>query len=700
MATAAQPFLNDLVSCFSAPTAVLSGSDGQIRAAGAQGMLHADRRVVSAAVLRVAGGEPEPLTGAPGASSGAAQFTGVVRSLGADGPDPTILVERWRSVRPGSLAERLVVINGAAEAVVADLCLDLACDLASIESVKSGRPAGVRAEVVEVDGQVSGWRAPGIDVELLAAGAATELLADGDCFRVRLTWRVDVPARSSAQVTWQVTARDAAAVVVAAPPLDSWSAPTVTADDPRLAALLARSLDDLRGLRMATGDHPEQVFCAAGSPWYFTLFGRDSLWTARMLLPLGTELAHGTLHALAAHQGRTLDPATGEAPGKIPHELRRAVSQHDGMTLPPLYYGTADATPLWIVLLHDAWRWGMAPDAVRDLLPALRAALGWLVEHGDTDGDGFLEYADESGTGLANQGWKDSGDAIRFADGTLASGPVALCEVQGYAYEAAVGGADLLDALDEPGGAELRTWADRLQQRFRAAFWVGQGAERRPALALDGAKRPVDAVTTNIGHLLGTGILDADESQLVAARLARPDVRSGYGLRTMATTDGGYWPLSYHCGSVWPHDTAIVVHGLLRAGHRALAGSLVRDLLAASDRFDARLPELFAGHQAEAGRPVPPYPASCRPQAWSAAASVVLLQTVLGLQPDVPGGRVVVAPDPTAPVGAVRVQGLVIGGRRVDVEVDRQGRLVDVTGLAGGLALDHAPALDHDLSQR
>ncbi|MGN6302764.1 MAG: glycogen debranching N-terminal domain-containing protein [Angustibacter sp.] len=683
MATAAQPFLHDLVTCFRAPTAVLSSADGQIRAHGAQGALHADVRVLSEAVLRVDGTLPEHLSTTPGRRSGDAHFTGVVRSMGAPGPDPTAVVERWRQVRPGAVEERLVLVNGADGEVTARVELDLAADHAGIDAVKAGRPVA-EARLLRDGDDVRGWSGADVEVELAAGDAEVLVLADGSAdgvVRVRLAWHVRLGARSRRELTWALRAHDHDAAVVAAPDRASWSTPTVAADDPRLGALLARSLSDLDGLRMVVAEHPDHVFTAAGSPWFFTLFGRDSLWAARMLLPLGTDLAGGTLRTLAAHQGRVSDHSTGEEPGKIPHELRRGHSTHDESYLPPLYYGTVDATPLWVVLLHDAWRWGLPDAEVRALLPALRAALTWVVEHGDTDGDGFLEYVDHSGQGLANQGWKDSGDAIRFADGTLAEGPVALCEVQGYAYEAAMSGAALLEAFGEPGAATLRTWAGALAQRFRERFWVGEGADRRPALALDGSKRPVDSVTSNIGHLLGTGILDDDESALVARRLGRADLRSGYGLRTMSEQDGGYWPLSYHCGSVWPHDTAIVVHGLLRDGHRDLASALVRDLLAASEHFDARLPELFGGRGAGDGLAPQPYPASCRPQAWSAAASVVMLQAVLGLTADVPGGGVQVQPCGSAPVGAVRVDGLRVGDREVSVHVDREGRLVRLGGL-------------------
>jgi glycogen debranching enzyme len=310
---------------------------------------------------------------------------------------------------------------------------------------------------------------------------------------------------------------------------------------------------------------------------------------------------------------------TAEEPGKILHEQRRDTHGFGAMSLPPLYYGTIDATPLWICLLHDVWRAGVPSAEVTELLPALERALEWMINYGDADGDGFLEYEDVSGRGLANQGWKDSADGIRFRDGRIAKGPIALCEVQGYAYEAAMAGATVLEAFGQAGADRYRSWGRALATQFRARFWCGQGESRYPALALDGGKQQVDTLSSNVGHLLGTGMLNTREELLIARRVSSPALDSGLGLRTMAATDAGYAPLSYHCGSVWPHDTAIVIAGLVRAGLSDHATGLIEGLLRASVAFEQRLPELWSGE----GRPVP-YPAACRPQAWSAASAVVI----------------------------------------------------------------------------
>jgi glycogen debranching enzyme len=341
-------------------------------------------------------------------------------------------------------------------------------------------------------------------------------------------------------------------------------------------------------------------------------------------------------------------------------------------TLPPVYYGTIDATSLWAVTLHDAWRWGLPADEVEPLLPALERALTWQVEEGDADGDFFLEYVDETGTGLANQGWKDSGDSVRRADGSLASAPVALCEVQAYAHAAATRGADLLEAFGRPGTDRWRAWAEELRTRFRRQFWVEDARGAFPAIALDGDKQPVASVTSNIGHLLGTGLLDPDEVDLVARRLVGEDMLSGFGIRTLSSDAQGYSPTGYHVGSVWPHDTAICLAGLAAEGRPEVA-PVGEALLAAMHAFDGRPPELFAG-DARSAHPVPvPYPAACRPQAWSAAGTVSLTASLLGLAADVPAGAVTASPVSPWPLGATTVRGLRAGGRALAVAVDEAG---------------------------
>lgn len=682
-----QPLLHDLLVAVAAPTQAWSGRDGQIRATGAQGCYDADVRVLSTAVLRVGGHEPEAIAAgrvAPdtlGELSDGVEVVALVRPADDPGADPTLRLRRTREVSPGRVTERLVLEAATAGPVEVDVEVELACDLAPMDLVKRGRAAEPVAARVLGDALV--WQGtsahgggPAPVVAVREHGAAVDLT---DPAHPVLRWRATVGPGAPWAAGWELRSATRGVVTPATTPA-SWSVPRVECDDRRLPALLDTALRDLRQLRMVAAFAPEDVFLAAGAPWFFTLFGRDSLWAARMMLPLGTELAAGTLRTLAARQGTRVDPSTAEQPGKILHEVRAAaLSVDDHVVLPPVYYGTVDATPLWVLVLHDAWRWGMPRAEVEALLPAMQAALAWMAEHGDADGDGFLEYLDETGAGLANQGWKDSGDSVQWRDGTLATGPIALCEVQGYAHEAALAGAALLDAFDLPGGDAWRAWAARLAERFRAAFWVRDELGPYPAIALDADKRPVDSVTSNIGHLLGTGLLSPDEEALVAARLVHPSMSSGYGLRTLAEGSGGYWPLRYHGGTVWAHDTAIAIAGLTRAGRPQEAAVLVEGLLAAGAELDSRLPELYGGDARGSVPTVVPYPAACRPQAWSAASAVVLLQAVLGLTPDVPHGTVRLDPARPSPVGAMRVAGLRLGGGELAIELDAHGELRTAT---------------------
>lgn len=679
-----QPLLHDLVSAVLAPTSALSGADGQIRPVGAQGFFHADSRALSQVRLLVDGREPDhiahSLTG-----PGGARFVSLPRWLGDAGPDPTVRVDRVRQVTPGGMQETIDMVSTSSATVTATVTLDLECDFAPIEVVKSGGDSRPAAAAGGAPGRLA-WGAHGIRVTVNGEDAHAETGTAGRDARLR--WEVTLAPRGRATLRWEVGVEDPKAVVMAPVRPVEWGRPRVTAADHRLTRLFDQSLDDLRSLRLAEVGAPGDTFLGAGVPWFLTLFGRDSIWAARMLLPLGTDLAAGTLRVLARRQGTKTDPGSGEAPGKIMHELRRHEFNvvGNGLRLPAAYYGTIDATPLWVSLLHDAWRWGMPEQEVAELLPALEAALEWLGGDADPDGDGFLEYIDSSGRGLANQGWKDSGDSVRFRDGLQAVAPIALVEVQGYAYEAARNGAALLTAFGRPGADRWHQYADALAERFRAHFWVEGPHGRYPALALDRDKRPVDALTSNIGHLLGTGLLSADESAAVAGLLASPAMAGGFGLRTMSAEDGGFSPLSYHCGSIWAHDTAIVVGGLARAGFGAEAAVLAEGLLSAGELFEYRLPELYAGDAREAViRPVP-YPAACRPQAWSAAAAVTVLHAAVGVYPDVPSGRVSLRPMAGAPLGAVAVEGLRIAGAEVRAAVGEDGAAT-MTGLPAGLTI-------------
>ncbi|RKT33528.1 glycogen debranching enzyme [Microbacterium sp. AG1240] len=623
-----QPLLSDAIIALRAPTQVWSGRSGDIGDAAIDGVYHGDVRHLRSLALTCDGSTIEWISVAPDGPSRVV-FGGLLRGLDDPTPDPKVRILRERRVGAGRITETWTLRSQIAEARATDLVLRLTPDFALLHEVKSGvdRPRETRVETADATATVTG----GSPSFTLSAPGARVSQDDGE---VVATWHLDLDPRGSASVEWSIELADAALVVQTAASAAPWDAASVAASapDPRLGRWLETALGDLDALRLALPGAPGDEFYAAGAPWFFTLFGRDSIWAARLALPLDVRVAASTLRVLARLQGEKDDPATAQEPGKILHELRGSALEipGEGIVLPPLYYGSVDSTPLWICLLADAWRAGMPEDEVRDLLPALRGALTWLRESGDSDGDGFLDYIDRLGTGLANQGWKDSGDSIQWRDGRLAEGPIALCEVQGYAYEAALAGADLLDAFgdDTDDTTGLRTWAADLKTRFAEAYWVETPEGRYPAIALDHAKNPVDTLTSNIGHLLGTGILDADDERRVADLLLAPSVSSGFGIRTMSTGAAGYWPLSYHGGSVWVHDTAITVHGMLRAGLGDQARAVVDGLLNAAEGFAYRVPELHSGDPSTESSVPTPYPAACRPQAWSAAAAITCLQAL------------------------------------------------------------------------
>lgn len=613
-----QPLLDDAVIVLEAPTQVWSDDAGRMGAAPIHGIYHGDVRQIRSVEITVDGTALESI----GCSSPSPQrvlFTDVLRGLDDESADPKVRLDRERRVGAGSFAEGLCVSSHLDASTPVGITVRLAPDFAPMQHVKAGTTSGERWVW---DG--SECRSAHASFTLVAPGA--KVSSDGELLTMR--WDIDVPARGSAAVEWSIGLEDTS-LVVAAP--DRRAAPPLNAPrDVRVARWLQRASADLAALRLSIPQHPDDAFYAAGAPWFFTLFGRDSIWAARLALAADPLMAASTLRVLARLQGTRHDPLTAEAPGKIPHELRSGALSlpTEGVLLPPLYYGTVDATPLWVCLLADAHDAGMPEDELRGLLPELRAALRWMIEHGDASGSGFIDYADESGHGLANQGWKDSGDSIQWRDGRLAEGPIALSEVQAYAYEAAVRGGALLETLGEAGAGALRTWAADLRGRFRDAFWVTTEEGRYPAVALDAHGSAVDTLTSNIGHLLGTGILDREEERACADLLLGESMSSGYGIRTMSTGADGYWPLSYHGGSVWTHDTAIALYGMLRSGLVEEAKAVAHQLIDVAEGFDYRVPELHSGDaRVPGGRPVP-YPAACRPQAWSAAAAVVCAQAL------------------------------------------------------------------------
>ncbi|NMM98456.1 glycogen debranching N-terminal domain-containing protein [Bifidobacterium olomucense] len=638
-----QPWLHDKLALLQAPCQLWMGKDGVVDGASATGFYMGDVRLISAIVLDVNGEVPTPISVSRD-SADTALIVSVPRSLEGPTADPRFRVTVSQHVQTWGMTQQIVIESGRDDDVQLPVRVTVVPDMSTMQEIKGGaRSSALERNAIKINIDPGN----GIDVADDQGNAYTVRADHVDdvswhAHAVTLTWHCKVPANGEVRLSWDLVAQpNRVAPVAAAITPCPWANMRVTGADWRVCQWINTSLQDLAALRMTIADDPDHVFLAAGAPWYFTLFGRDSLWSARFMLPLDITVAMDTLRVLARFQATEHDVQSNAEPGKIMHELRgeRLVSQGTfagTLSLPPLYYGTIDATPLWIIVLGEALRWGAPTEEVRELLPNLQAALAWLRDWGDCDGDGFLEYVDRTGHGLSNQGWKDSGDSVRWNDGRIADGPIALCEVQGYAYQAALEGAELLETFGLPGAEEWRSWAAQLKMRFNEQFWVDDGRGRYPAIALDKDKRPVDSLTSNIGHLLGTGILDDDGVKDVVARLTGDDMLSGYGVRTMSVSAGGYWPESYHCGSVWAHDSAIIMNGLRAEGYHDEAVQVAEGLVRAAAAFDYQIPELYSGDAWCGGderRPAP-YPAACHPQAWSAASSISVLALLLDLKPD------------------------------------------------------------------
>ena len=441
---------------------------------------------------------------------------------------------------------------------------------------------------------------------------------------------------------------------------------------------LDRALVDLR-LLVNEGPDPGERYVSAGVPWFAVLFGRDALITAYELLPVRPDNAADTLKVLARLQATADDPARDAEPGKILHELRSGELARTGEIPHTPYYGSVDATPLWLILLGEAYRWTADRGLVEQLWPNALAALGWLDAACAQRPDGFLAYQRRSAGGLVSQGWKDSPDSVRFRDGRLAEGLIALAEVQGYVYAARRAVAQLARTIGDDSLADAQECRAReLRERFEAAFWMeGVGTY---AMALDGQGRQADAVSSNAGQVLFSGIASPERAARVAASLVEPGLWSGWGIRTLSTEMAGYNPIGYHTGSVWPHDNALIAAGLTRYGHHELASRVAGAMLEAARYFrDSRLPECFCGFaRNDAPYPVP-YPVACSPQAWAAGSPFLFVATLLGLSPDAAAGRLELFHPYLPPwLPGVRLEGLRVGEATVDLLVRGSGTSVAI----------------------
>ncbi len=675
------------VTLIEGSTFCISEPGGDILADRSQGLFVRDTRMLSRWELTVDGIEPQPLSvqhGEPYAAS----------FLGRMPPRPglaesSLLVIRRRYVGDG-MREDITLRNTCGKAKRFRLVLTAEADFADLFEVKgNSKPRAVASRAIEDSGLVitSGRRER--RQELRISGDQHPSVTDDGA----LAWRLSVPGHSELTVSIEaVPVDDGVAMKLRHPRghavdrtlpakrLRKWRqrGPQVRTPDRNLSEVLGRSIEDLGALRIFDPDHPRWPVVAAGAPWFMALFGRDSLLTAWMLLPWDPGLALGTLRTLAAWQGNESDAASEEEPGKILHEVRFGPAASFALGGRSAYFGSADATPLFVMLLGELLRWGGKENAIAGLLPHADRALDWIATHGDADGDGFVEYSRKTSHGLVNQGWKDSWDGINFADGTIAEPPIALAEVQAYVYAAYRARAQLAKhAGDEPGAAYWRKKAKQLKRDFNERFWLPDRGWY--AVGLDAAKRPIDSLTSNIGHCLWTGIADKDKAASVTRHLMSDEMFSGWGIRTLASSMGSYNPMSYHNGSVWPHDNAICAAGLMRYGYIEQAQRVTNAIVDAAAAFGYRLPELFCGFgRDEFANPVP-YPTSCSPQAWAAGAPLLLLYSLLRFTPDVGSGQLWCAPEIPDRYLPLRVSGVRVGKSRLTVAIG-EGKW-EITGL-------------------
>ena len=667
---------SSLVTLVDGQTFSLSSRSGDYDTNPTHGVFFADMRVLKLARLRL-DGQPVESLAVHESSASSAIFVGRYQPPGQ--PQQHLLVVRRRWV--GTVWHELVEIrNYSAEPVRIVVDVEVAADFADVFDIKAGREVGLGEHIVSVGEQnlLFGWRHGTINrrAELTVDAEGVAVSRRGFQWVVELTpgstWRTHVDLSVAIGSRWIERRHHHPNAIGATQLNEEWveAAPRLRTSDGRLAEAYHTSIVDLASLRLHDPSGRHRPVVAAGAPWYMTLFGRDALITAYMALPVDREMALGVLEVLAELQGIGTDDATEEEPGRIVHETRQLGLDGISLTRHGLYYGSVDATPLFVVLLGELARWGVDEDRLRGLVPHADRALTWVTECGDRDGDGYVEYLRATDLGLVNQGWKDSVDGIRYRDGRIAEAPLALCEVQGYVYAAWIARAEIADRLDDPAtAARCRAAAADLKVRFNRDFWVEELGTY--AVALGPHKEHVDSVTSNVGHCLWSGIVDEERAPAVAASLMSPAMWTGWGIRTLAADEPSFDPMSYHCGTVWPHDGAICAMGLARYGLVREALTVSDGLFAASEAWHGRLPEFFCGlDRRDIATPVP-FPTSCSPQAWAAASPLLLLRMLLGLEPDPDLGLVATPiPDALEALEELSWSGVRCGDRVYDVRVD------------------------------
>ncbi|MFE2268888.1 glycogen debranching N-terminal domain-containing protein [Streptomyces lavendulae] len=627
------PPVHGAVICVAAPCLVISPEHGQLTGQGIDGIYRSGRRLLSRCVLRVGGRDPVAVQGRSLAAD-RASFTATVRTGIEAGPDPDIGIER---VRHADGTERITLRSFATRPLRLPVEVSLGTDLAELAAVATGRAGPELAAGVHAAGLR--WSTGDALAVTTAEPAPDDALASAGLLR----WQLELAPGESRSIELRTT-RDRSARSPGGQAANPLAAARAEGDDPRADAWFRTSLDDLRALLLRDPAAPADAFAAAGVPWRLGLAPAESLWAARMALPLGTGLAAATLRTLA----RSQTGGRGPGAGKIPGPLRAA-----GPQLPPGCTGT-EATLGFPAVLAEARRWGLPEEEVARLLPAAERCLGWL--RSALGEDGFLADPDP--------------------------GP-RRCETQAHAHRAALLGADLLADCGRPGAAEWREWAAALRERFRDRFWIDGPDGGRPAAALHPDGRPLPRLTGAAAHLLDTGLLgggqfaagllDPVRTEHLARLLGAPAMDSGWGLRSMAAREPGHNPFGHRSGAVRAHESALAVAGLAQAGFDKEAAGLLRGLLDAAESFGYRLPEMYAAEQRTAGSAPLPHPAACRPAAVAAAAGIHALTALAGIRPDAPAATVAVTPRAGAPLGALRLSGLRVAEEPFAVRISRLG---------------------------
>lgn len=660
---------------------VVSDPHGDITG-GPDGLFDADTRLLSRLRLLIGGKRPTMLSS--GVSSDNVMFTfhGANRPLPPTGgrvvPPGVVHVERRRLIWRRRLYERIRLTNHGLDEILAPVTIEFAADFRDMFEVRGdSRPKRGAADSPVLNGRSASFGYTGVD-EVRRTSVVSFSEAPQRLTADRAEFMAWFPRRGVFDLFVEVAEvaddppderrfRQAAAEARRAMRQRGRHGARPATDDPTFNRWLGQSRADLALLttELEAGRYPY-----AGIPWFSTPFGRDGIISAWQLLLFDPGLARGVLTYLAGRQARETSAFRDSQPGKIMHETRQGEMAALGEVPFGLYYGGVDTTPLFIGLAGAYARRTADLDFIRAIWPALEGAAAWLSDFGDSDGDGLIDYARAADTGLANQGWKDSYDSVFHADGRFPKGPIALVEVQGYAFAAWRTMAELAARLGLPGAEDYAGRAERLRIAVEDRFWMED--EGYYGLAVDGDGRLCRPLASNAGHLLFCGLPSPERAERVMQRLAAADFRTGWGLRTLARGQARYNPMSYHNGSVWPHDTSLCVAGMARYGDRDRVGEILRDLFETAQHMEMRLPELFCGFPRRPGEPPVPYPVSCSPQAWAAGSAFLMLQSLLGVTVDAFEKTVsIVRPRLPEGVGRLTLNGLPIGDCHVDLAFER-----------------------------